>query len=306
MNKRFLARLQFKPTITQSVGITVSTQFITAVSVKKNKEQSVLQAHQQYERHLATPLAEQLAEVLSQFCTEPCAIHLQLPTSYYQIVQMDKPDLEPQEIMQSLPWTVKELVTINAENIIADYTDLPVENAGQKSKMFVFAADKSQLMPLIDVINNTENKLASLSCKEMALLDMNPDDNFSRLIVLQEQGEEPSLFIVKQQQLMLTRRLRGFMALNEHQDTSTVEQLTDSLSLEIQRSIDFYESQLKQPPIRSIKLCTDFVAQEQIIARLAAFQSAPVNALDSAISLGETLPVQYQFALASAYKAVNA
>lgn len=44
--------------------------------------------------------------------------------------------------------------------------------------------------------------------------------------------------------------------------------LLDSLSLELQRSIDFFESQLKQPPLKSLQLYLPSEHLEQIVEQL--------------------------------------
>ena len=50
---------------------------------------------------------------------------------------MDKPNLSDEEIIQSLPWTTKDLVDIAPENIVADFIDYPITLTMQSSKMNV-------------------------------------------------------------------------------------------------------------------------------------------------------------------------
>ena len=81
--------------------------------------------------------------------------------------------------------------------------------------------------------------------------------------------------IVRSQAIWLARRLRGFVSkVNEQTDLS---QLSDTLGLEIQRSMDFYESQLKQPPLKEILFKTQFDCVP-VIERLKPFQPAAMAA----------------------------
>ena len=79
-----------------------------------------------------------------------CAVNLVIPHSLYQIVQIEKPALSDEEIIQSLPWTTKNLVDIDPENIVADFIDYPITLPMQSKKMNVFITSKLQLLPFID------------------------------------------------------------------------------------------------------------------------------------------------------------
>lgn len=87
---------------------------------------------------------------INEVSTDVCGVNLVIPHYFYQIVQMDKPNLSDEEIIQSLPWTTKDLVDIAPENIVADFIDYPITLPMQSSKMNVFITNKLQLLPFID------------------------------------------------------------------------------------------------------------------------------------------------------------
>ncbi len=282
------------------VGVSLCTNMLLAVTLKKQKQQWYVSDTASETVHDTANSAEQIAQFVKSICKGGAKVFLLVPQSYYQIVQTEKPALEHEELLQSLPWTLKELVTLPPENIIADYIDYPIQQAGQPAKISVFAADKNLLTPLVNALNTQELQLQKITVKETAIADMTANDNYARMVIYQEPGQEPSLMIIREQQLLLNRRLRGFALLESSSDEITINNLSDSLGLEIQRSMDFYESQLKQPPIKEVLFHSSFPT-EQIITRLNQFQSVPIKVFKPVMDLAEVVEPKFYVALASAY-----
>ena len=70
----------------------------------------------------------------------------------------------------------------------------------------------------------------------------------------QEAGEEIILNIVKDGHLYISRRLKGFENLAAFSAEELRMGVLDGLCIQIQRSMDFFESQLRQPPVRKVVL----------------------------------------------------
>lgn len=89
------------------------------------------------------------------------------------------------------------------------------------------------------------------------------------LFVCQQPNEEINLLIIKNGQLFFSRRLRGFSQIANKSETDLTAGAIDSLSLEIQRSTDYFERQLKQAPIKTIEVLVP-MATEAFLARKLA------------------------------------
>ena len=245
-------------------------------------------------------MATALTQLLKGLVKGHSQLSLLLPQHYYQIVQMDKPALAEQELIQSLSWTLKELVSIQGEHIVADYLDDPIRIPGQGAKINVFVADKQQLQPLVsDIHKEQEWQLQCMSAKEVAIANMSGDDNYARLVIFHERGQEPGILIIRQQQLLLNRRLRGFKLLEQATDEASINHLSDSLGLEIQRSMDFFESQLKQPPIKEVLFFSDFDTAP-VIDRLQQLQAVPMATFSPQMDLADVVKPEFYLALAAA------
>ena len=282
------------------VGVSLCTNVLLAVTLKKQKQQWYVSDTLKEPVQDPSNCAEQLAAFVKSLCGGAAKVYLLIPQSYYQIVQTEKPALEHDELVQSLPWTLKELVTLSPENIVSDYIDYPIQQAGKNAKINVFAADKNLLSPLVSALNHNELVLQHIAAKETTIAQMTANDNYARMVVFQEPGQEPCILVIREQQLLLNRRLRGYALLENSTDDVTINNLSDSLGLEIQRSMDFYESQLKQPPIKEVLFHSHFPT-DKVIDRLAQFQSVPIKEFVPLMDLAEVVEPRFYLALAGAY-----
>lgn len=179
--------------------------------------------------------------------------HLVLNEHQTQIVQVDKPSVPEAEICAALKWQIKDLVTIAPDNMILDYFDVPTL-AGSKEKVNVVCAALSDLKALVSTIIQDDIELLSITTQEFAFANLLPVQNDACLLVCQQPNEEIVLLIVKDGQLHFHRRLRGFAHLASKNEDELTASFVDNLSLEIQRSTDYYERQLKQAPIKELRM----------------------------------------------------
>lgn len=225
--------------------------------------------------------------------------HLVLNAQQTQIVQVDKPNVPDDEIVSALKWQIKDLVSFSPDNMVLDYFDGPML-AGGKEKIHVVCAEKNELKKWVAAINQTDAQVSRIITEEFAFANLLPVQNDACLLVCQQPEEEIILLIVKQGRLYFYRRLRGFSQIAK----KTVDELSmtmiDSLALEIQRSSDYFERQLKQAPIKEINVLLPMEQESYVARKLAENSHLPVNLLvlpdafqayrDYGAVIGATLP----------------
>ncbi|REL31813.1 hypothetical protein [Thalassotalea euphylliae] len=222
---------------------------------------------------------DQLA-ALEQFASEgklSAEGHLVLAPAQYQIVQVDKPNVPTDEILSALKWQIKDLVTIPPEEMILDYFSGPTLSGGAE-KINVVVSTKSALQAIVEKMSGSIVELTTISTEEFAFASLVPFQEHAVLLVCQQPNEEVVILIVKHGRIFFHRRLRGYAQLA----SKTMEELSfgaiDSLSLEIQRSSDYFERQLKQAPIKEIQVILPIKTQNYIVTKLAENTNTPVNA----------------------------
>ena len=97
------------------------------------------------------------------------------------------------------------------------------------------------------------------------------------LLVCQQPGEDMLILIIKQGRLYFQRRLRGMASIGNKTESELDMGTIDSLTLEIQRSADYFERQLKQAPIKNIDILVPIKHEAYLARRLAENSNAPVN-----------------------------
>ena len=130
-----------------------------------------------------------------------------------------------------------------------------------------------------------------------------PTSDDAIITLKQEEGGQLSLNIVKHNQLFFSRRLKGYENLASFSPQELKMGVVDNLSLEIQRSMDYYESQLRQAPVKKVYISLDtihldaladmikqviFVSVEKFIPDVARDNDMPITPLCFA-SLGAAI-----------------
>ena len=286
-----------------TVGVSVCASELHIVAIERSGDAVSLNSVSSipYDQH--QPLKQQLSAALSPFAKSTCNVSIVLSQHMYHMVQVDKPEMAEEDITTALPWTLGELVPYDSGNMVLDYVDYPVKSRTGGQKINVFAAEKSSLAAVAaSMAKKKDKQLTHIHTKEVLATEMVPNDDYARLLIIQEPNSEPFLMIVRSQAIWLARRLRGFVSkVNEQTDLS---QLSDTLGLEIQRSMDFYESQLKQPPLKEILFKTQFDCVP-VIERLKPFQPVAMNVFTSQLNLADVVEPACHFALASALVAAR-
>ena len=282
-----------------AIGVAAYADTVNAVCLKKNHSEWVVHSSHSVNVSEQTDYTTAMVACINEVSTDVCGVNLVIPHYFYQIVQMDKPNLSDEEIIQSLPWTTKDLVDIAPENIVADFIDYPITLPMQSSKMNVFITNKLQLLPFIDSFEHTKSVLRAMTSEEMILVTLFGSHKEAHMLIVQHVGHEPRILIIRDGQLLLARRLNGFLGISD-KDQNQV--LVEALGLEIQRSMDFFESQLKQPPIRSIQLQCDDLSSLALRAGLAEFLQVKVVDFVPTIELSKHLEPNFYYALGAAYQ----
>ncbi len=254
-------------TLTARTGTSRTTGAVAAVYLQADGTVHVLQldsasqqvVHWQSQTAATGQLTEQVLQLLDAIpaATPLCLV---LASEFYQLVQLDKPALAANEILQALPWLVRELSDIPAEDLLLDYLDVPVQPNPQQPRIQLVLTSRSRWLPLCQALQRRRINLVNIQPEEWlarnllttALQTASPDQRGAVMLLTHVPGQELSLQIVKQGMVFFSRKLRGFNRL-DHYDFAELQQgMLDNLLLEVQRSLDYFEGQLRQPPVQEI------------------------------------------------------
>ena len=255
--KQYFKQKLSKPSEYYSVGIAFTAEQVLLCALKKTETgiEWALDAsftHQSWGQGLANYVKAHKLQ------GTPC--YFTLTSHWYKVHQVDKPDVAENELFAALKWPLQEAIGSNAD-MVYDYADMPVQVAGQ-NKVMVVAIARKEVEKLTRTIFDAELVLESITVEELATIELMESSQDAVITLVQEHGEDVVLNIVKDNKLYFSRRLKGFEDIGSFSEAELDMGIVDSLTVQIQRSMDFFESQLRQAPVKKImvKLTTPHMA----------------------------------------------
>lgn len=204
-----------------------------------------------------------------------------LPLDQYQVFQLERPEgIDESELGDALKWKLKDFLDFNPSDSVSDVFRFPEDaSRGRGSLVNVVAARKSLVSELVALVESCGLALVSIDIAELALRNLapriDPDHRGVALVHMRERFGQ--MIVCKGETLYLSRRLD--VTSDDLRDASSQENAVQSLALEMQRSLDYYESQLGQVPPAVIRL----VARDNLLplsSMLASYVAASVETLD--------------------------
>jgi len=131
----------------------------------------------------------------------------------YRAVQIEKPKVPDTEIMNALPFAVKDFITQNPAEQLFDYVDC-LKIASTPDRIQVFSTTKKD----IDGISGTlasMTKLQVITVAQLAMADLFGTDQTVQVILFQPGGHDLTLSVYQQGINVFTRTVRGYMNLTK-------------------------------------------------------------------------------------------
>lgn len=190
---------------------------------------------------------------------------LVLGSGLYQSVTLDKPQLSDAELASSLRYQLTDLVSFEPDDCLADYYELPLQVQGQQ-KIHAIAASRSQLAPLLKVAHELTERVQGIYAEEQALEKLHSENTEAGALVYQ-QNQQPALVqVYSNAELQVTRAVRSLEKISE----LTLDEIKlgglQPLSIEIQRSADYFERQLRQRPLAVVWLAIGIEKNQEVLS----------------------------------------
>jgi len=168
-----------------------------------------------------------------------------LDESAYQLLHLEAPAVPPEEMADALRWRLGDLIDFPAEEAII--ATLPQHSDRGESRMvFALVARRSEVQRILDIITAAGLQPAAVEVRETALRNLTAriPDEAGGTATIHLDREDGIILLTHDEGLYLARRLEtGSRRLAEG---GTLE--LESVALELQRSLDYYERQLASAP----------------------------------------------------------
>lgn len=194
------------------------------------------------------------------------------------INQIEKPNVDDSELIQALSWKVKDLVSYDIDSAVVDVYPMPVSSKNNTSQVSVVSAQHSVVSDYVQRIDASGLKLTAIDIYDLVRKNL-PGIRESRettraLLSIGEQAGELSIF--HDTDLYVSRRFKIGMS-KLRTATSEDQSVYDSLLLEIQRSMDYYESYYGLAPVRLMEIFPQTPATEKMALYLQNLTSFEID-----------------------------
>lgn len=255
-----------------SDGIAVATKLNTADKTDVFKSICFLNCDTEEENQ-----QDQLMDFVKTQGLLKATCNVVLPSDAYQLSLLETPDVPDAELRDAIRWRLKDLLDIPLEEAAIDVFPLPQDGTRSGKPMsYVVSAQLSYIKKIIDLINQAGLKLNAIDIAELALRNVAQwcDHGERGVAVVRILPGRGSVVLYRCGNMYLSRQFEL------DYDGGLLDDLPEEhLTLEIQRSLDYYERQMGQVPPAALYLCGTNVLADKITENIRQSLAVPVKHL---------------------------
>lgn len=182
-----------------------------------------------------------------------------LDNGAYQLQLLEMPNVPADELLSAVRWRLKDLIDFPVEEAVVELLDMPPHaNPGAPLTAYAVVTRSAEVLQQVDLMERADLRMdvidiPELCVRNLAVLLPQDADGVAFLHFTEDCGY---LTITRQGVLHLTRHIdAGRRALQAASaDDFAVQETIGGIALEIQRSLDYYESHYDCRPITQIAL----------------------------------------------------
>lgn len=221
-----------------------------------------------------------------------------MDSSQSTLLLVEAPEVDPAELKAAVRWRIKDLIDFHVDDAVIDVFDIEGQR-GRTKMMYVVVARIATVQEHINLLEKAHVNLGVIDIAELAqrnIAALLPEDQNGvallhltargGLLTLTRQGSlflaRPIEFGTEQLAATLPAAQENEFTLDEESDgpPAALRRLMDAIVLEIQRSLDYYESHFGLPPISSLVVAPLAQPVPGLAGYLGGNLGLPVRTLD--------------------------
>jgi MSHA biogenesis protein MshI len=202
----------------------------------------------------------------------------------YQVVQVEAPDVLPSEMRAAVRWRLRDAISFKVDDAAVDVFEIPEAARRTQTRMlFAVAARAAAIDRLTSTVQPAAKGFYAIDIPELCLRNISAllpqDDKGVAMLALNENYAQ--LITTRQGVMYLTRRIDTARRFEPHAESRGEAELdAGALALELQRSLDYYESHYDQTPIGDLVIAPGGERAQRLAAALRSETSLRVSVLD--------------------------
>jgi MSHA biogenesis protein MshI len=198
----------------------------------------------------------------------------------YQLILIERPSVGAHELRDAVRWRIQEYLDFPAADAVVDVFPFPdAATRGRSAMVFVVASARARIELAVREAIDAGLTPACVDIAELSLRNLvhriypSPEHAIGLLRMTPASGV---VNITRGDELFLSRRVSNVPS--ELGDRAW-DAFKDGLLLQVQRSIDYYESALSQPPADCLLVASTHGWQSRIVEHLGSMLPLPVRSL---------------------------
>lgn len=254
-----------------------------------------------------------LKELVQKNKLEECVIATSLLIADSNLVMIEKPEVADNELRQAVRWKIKDSLPFDINNAIVDVFEIPGQKErGRTPLVYVTAAEKDFLKQHIHILEEQNLEVESIDIAELVMRNIAallPEDQ-QGVALLKLDATQGLMTLTQDSSLYLARNIDvGYASLtpansilgespNEGGGLAFEEEMLpdqkrslDAIVLEVQRSLDYYESHFAKHAINSLVIAPLPYQIPGVVKYLAGALGLQVRLLDLNAVLDMQTPI---------------
>lgn len=228
-----------------------------------------------------TDVSKAFKAIASKINSKKFAINAAIQQQDRQLLLIEAPQVESSEMNEAARWKIKDMIDYSIEDAVVDVIEIPnIKELKRSPMIYAVVVKRDKIKEIAELCSSCGSDLAVIDIPDMAQRNfaaLLPEDQ-NGVAILSINSNNSLLTITRQGELYLSRELEtGFEHLLSSIQTQTINSKASDLSseqglesnspgsaamlkalermaLEVQRSLDYYESQYNQPQINTLFL----------------------------------------------------
>lgn len=204
----------------------------------------------------------------------------------YQLVQVEAPEVQPAELRAAIRWRLRDVIDFHIDDAVVDVFEIPDQSRRAQAKMlFAVAARSAAVQRLVSALAPHARRFDVIDIPELCLRNLSAllpqDQKGVATLLIGEQFAQ--LNLTRQGVLYLSRRIeykRGYDVDESSDDQKSRNIDAGLLALELQRSLDYFESHYDQTPIGDLVIAPGGDAGSRLAVKLQSETSLRISVLN--------------------------
>ena len=237
-----------------------------------------------------------------------------LPQHQYSLRMVDAPQVSPEDMAEAAKWQIQDLIDFKIEEAVSDAVVIPPSDPQlPPKKVYVAAARENVVSNIVELLEGTGLELHAIGIAELAIRNIVTafPENARGTAFLQLTTKGGLLTMTQDSTLYLTRPVAtsleqlkeacgevdsGNSEDDEDDFYSESERILDGLLLEVQRSLDYYESTFAPAPPSNLLIGPMSIEVPNLVTYLSQNLAVNVHAIDlnDALNCDKNVPATLQ------------